>query len=143
MSVPPTLQEVIDQFGKAPESLRLQLLLEYAGKLPPLPPELEGATDRFEKVDECQTPLFLASEVSDDAVSVWFDAPPEAPTTRGFASILAHGLGGRSPDEVLAVPEDVHERLGLTKLISPLRLRGMQGMLARLKRQVRARTAPT
>lgn len=142
MSIPGPLQQVIDEFARAPESLRLALLLEYANKLPPLPGELADQADRFEKVEECQTPLFLASDVQDGTVSVWFDAPPEAPTTRGFASILAHGLDGRPADEVLATPEDVHARLGLTELISPLRLRGMQAMLARLKRQVRATTRP-
>ncbi|MDR9390975.1 MAG: SufE family protein [Trueperaceae bacterium] len=137
MSVPSSLQHVIDQFAGAPSSLRLPLLLEYAQNLPPLPDALAGAEDRFEKVEECQTPLFLASEVADGAVRVWFDAPEEAPTTRGFASILAAGLDGRTVDEVLAVPTDVAGRLGLTDLISPLRLRGMEGMLRRLQRQVR------
>lgn len=141
MNVPDSLQRVIDDFSKAPESLRLALLLEYADKLPPLPPELAGDGDRFEKVEECQTPLFLASEVSDGTVSVWFDAPPEAPTTRGFASILAHGLDGCGAQEVLEVPGDVHTQLGLRSLVSPLRLRGLEGMLGRLKRQVRTQYA--
>lgn len=142
MSVPDPLREVIDQFAKAPENLRLPLLLEYADKLPPLPPHLEGAADLFERVEECQTPVFLTTRVEDGVVSVWFDAPPEAPTTRGFASILAHGLDGRTTAEILAVPDDVHERLGLARLISPLRLRGMAGMLARLKGQVRREAGP-
>jgi len=137
MSVPSSLQAVIDQFAGAPSSLRLPLLLEYAGTLPPLPEALAGAEDRFERVEECQTPLFLASEVEDGTVHVWFDAPEEAPTTRGFASILATGLDGRTVDEVLAVPSDVASQFGLTELISPLRLRGMEGMLRRLQRQVR------
>jgi len=138
MSVPDSLQHVIDQFARAPRALRLELLLEYANKLPPLPDELVSQADRFEKVEECQTPLFLASDVRDGRVSIWFDAPPEAPTTRGFASILAHGLDERSVEEVLDVPGDVSSRLGLSDLISPLRLRGMEAMLRRLQRQVRA-----
>lgn len=138
MSVPDSLQTVIDQFARAPKALRLQLLLEYANKLPPLPDELASEEDRFERVEECQTPLFLASEVRDGTVSIWFDAPEEAPTTRGFASILHHGLDGRSVDDVLSVHGDVAHELGLTELISPLRLRGMEGMLMRVQRQVRA-----
>lgn len=137
MSVPEPLQRVIDEFARAPESLRLALLLEYANKLPPLPEAWAGATDRFERVEECQTPLFIASELEGDRVTVWFDAPPEAPTTRGFASILSHGLNGLPADEVLDTPGDVHARLELTDLVSPLRLRGMEGMLARLKGQIR------
>ena len=137
MSVPAPLQEIVDEFRAAPSALRLPLLLEYANKLPPLPPRLQGARDLFEQVEECQTPLFVTTEVRDGTVSVWFDAPPEAPTTRGFASILAHGLDGRPVEEVLAVPDDVHDAFGLATLVSPLRLRGLQAMLARLKGQVR------
>lgn len=126
----------MDQFARAPRSLRLQLLLEYANKLPDLPEEWAEAADRFEQVEECQSPLFLATEVHDGTVSMYFDAPEEAPTTRGFASLLAHGLDGVSVEEVLAVPPDFHRDLGLAELVSPLRLRGLEGMLMRVKRQV-------
>ena len=61
----------------------------------------------------------------------------EAPTTRGFASILAAGLDGQSAADILAVPDDFYTDLGLAALISPLRLRGMSAMLARIKRRLR------
>ncbi len=138
MSVPDSLKSIADTFRAAPASLRLPLLLEYAKALPELPAEWAGAPDRFERVEECQTPLFLASEVEDGRVALWFDAPPEAPTTRGFAAILHKGLHGRTVDEVLAVPIDVTDSFALAELISPLRVRGMQAMLRRLQRQVKA-----
>ena len=46
-------------------------------------------------------------------VRLYFSAPPEAPTTRGFASILATGLDGQSADAILAVPDDFYSALGL------------------------------
>lgn len=137
MSAPANLQTVVDQFAKAPTNLRLPLLLEYANKLPALPESMQGDPDRFERVEECQTPLFLASEVDDGVVHIWFDAPEEAPTTRGFASILSHGLDGATVEDVLSVSGNVASELGLTTLISPLRLRGLEGMIGRLQRQVR------
>ncbi|MDZ7800207.1 MAG: SufE family protein [Trueperaceae bacterium] len=140
MSVPAPLQEIVDKFARAPRSLRLELLLEYADALPALPEGWADAKDRFEQVEECQTPLFLATETQDGKVSLYFDAPPEAPTTRGFASILAHGLDGLPAEEVLAVPADFHRDLDLAELVSPLRLRGLEGMLGRVKRQVREAT---
>jgi cysteine desulfuration protein SufE len=82
-------------------------------------------------------PFYLATEVGDDgAVSIHFDAPPEAPTTRGFAGILSEGLNGATATEVLAVPNGFYSALGLDRVISPLRLRGISAILARLKRQV-------
>jgi cysteine desulfuration protein SufE len=136
--IPERLQAVIDQFQVAPKPLRLQLLLEYSKKVPPLPEYLQGQRDKMEQVHECQTPFFVATEYPDDGRVVFhFDAPPEAPTTRSFAGILAEGLSGSSPETILAVPDDFYLGMGLAEVISPLRLRGMSAIIGRLKRQVR------
>jgi cysteine desulfuration protein SufE len=144
VTLPERLANVVDDFLAAPPELRTELLLEHAERLPGLPAELSGenARDRFEQVEECQTPFFLATEVDEDSmVSLWFDCPPQAPTTRGFAGILHTGLDGASADEILAVPADFHHGMGLAEVISPLRMRGMDAILFRLKRQVAARAA--
>jgi cysteine desulfuration protein SufE len=134
----PRLQEIADDFTSMPDQDRLQLLLEFSQELPALPERYAAHRDRMEPVPECQTPLFLAVEVEPgEVVRLFFDAPAEAPTTRGFASILHTGLDGLSADEVLATPAEFSSRLGLADLVSPLRLRGMAAMLARIKRQVR------
>lgn len=134
----PRLQEIADDFGAVPDKERLQLLLEFSEDLPPLPARYAEHRDRMEPVPECQTPLFLAVEVDDNGtVRLFFDAPPEAPTTRGFAGILYAGLNGLGADEVLATPGEFSSQLRLQDLVSPLRLRGMAAMLARIKRQVR------
>ena len=74
-------------------------------------------------------------------VHLFFSAPPEAPTTRGFASIMYTGLDGEPAQAVLDVPDDFYSDLGLGEAVSPLRLRGIAAMLARIKNQVRAATA--
>ena len=133
----PRLQEIADDFTSMPDKDRLQLLLEFSQDLPALPERYAGHRDLMEPVPECQTPLFLAVEVEpDETVHLYFDAPAEAPTTRGFAAILHAGLDGLDADEVLATPPEFSSRLGLADLVSPLRLRGMAAMLARIKRQV-------
>jgi cysteine desulfuration protein SufE len=138
----PRLAEIVEDFNALPGQQRLQLLLEFSDDLPPLPERYAGHRDLLEQVPECQTPLFLAVEVApDDTVHLFFDAPPEAPTTRGFAGILQTGLDGLNADEVLATPSEFTSQLGLTDLVSPLRLRGMAAMLARIKRQIRERRA--
>jgi cysteine desulfuration protein SufE len=138
----PRLAEIVEDFNALPGQQRLQLLLEFSDDLPPLPERYAGHRDLLEQVPECQSPLFLAVEVApDDTVHLFFDAPPEAPTTRGFAGILQTGLDGLNADEVLATPSEFTSQLGLTDLVSPLRLRGMAAMLARIKRQIRDRRA--
>jgi cysteine desulfuration protein SufE len=141
-SLHPRLQEIADEFHELPDAHRLQLLLEFARELPPLPDRYATDHDLLERVPECQTPLFLAVEVDpDDTVHLFFDAPPEAPTTRGFAGILHTGLDGLTADEVLATPGEFTSQLGIQDLVSPLRLRGMAAMLARIKHQIRDRQA--
>jgi cysteine desulfuration protein SufE len=136
--LPPRLAAVVAAFRMAPKALKLELLLEHARRLPPLPPSLRDEPGRLERVDECQTPFFLASEVdAGGRVRLHFDAPEESPTTRGFAGVLWVGLDGATVDEVLAVPPDLADQLGLAQAISPLRLRGMGAILARLQRQLR------
>ncbi|HVM04665.1 MAG TPA: SufE family protein [Acidimicrobiales bacterium] len=137
-AAPERLQRIVDLFAGAPKELRVQALLDYSRQLPPLPPHLAGNRQAMEQVPECQTPFFLATKVQDNGrVRLWFDVPAEAPTTRGFAGILAGGLDGATAEEVLATPNDFYTRMGLAEVISSLRLRGMGAILARLKRQVR------
>jgi cysteine desulfuration protein SufE len=135
-SMPPPLAEVVSDFSDMVGQDKLKLLLEFADELPPLPAELTEAA--MEPVPECQSPLFLHVDAADrDDVRLFFSAPPEAPTTRGFASILAAGLDHQAADDILGVPDDFYTDLGLAALISPLRLRGMSAMLARIKRHLR------
>lgn len=140
--LPPRLAELVDDFAGVGVKDRLQLLLELSEELPALPAKYDGHRDEMEQVHECQTPLFLAVEVDEGrTVHLYFDAPPEAPTTRGFASIMHTGLDGESADTVLNVPNDFYLKLGLGEAVSPLRLRGMAAMLARIKNQVRVGSA--
>jgi cysteine desulfuration protein SufE len=144
--LPAALAEIAEDFTAMSASDRLQLLLEFSDDLPELPERYAGHLELMEQVEECQSPVFLTVEVSPATgagavVHLFFDAPPAAPTTRGFAGILQAGLDGLSADELLAVPDDAPYRFGLGEAVSPLRLRGMVSMLARIKRQVRAQTA--
>ena len=140
----PRLQEIVDDFASVGDKDRLQLLLEFSEELPALPGRYADHRDLLESVPECQSPLFLAVEVGgDDTVRLFFDAPREAPTTRGFAGILHAGLDGMPADEVLATPAEFTGQLGLQHLVSPLRLRGMAAMLGRIKNQVRDKRGAT
>lgn len=136
MSMPAPLAEVVSEFAEVSGQDKLALLLEYSTELPLLPADLEEAA--MEPVPECQSPLFLHVDAADpQQVRLYFSAPAEAPTTRGFAAILAAGLDGQPAEAILAVPDDFYAELGLAKLISPLRLRGMSAMLTRIKRRLR------
>ncbi len=143
--LPESLAEIVEDFNAVGPQDRLQLLLEFSNELAPLPAQYADHPELLEPVPECQSPIFLVTEVEgtgeEATVRLHFSAPPEAPTTRGFAGILHEGLDGLSAAEVLAVPADFSSRLALEEAVSPLRLRGMAGMLARIKRQVAEKTS--
>jgi cysteine desulfuration protein SufE len=143
--LPSALAAIVDDFQALTEPERLQLLLEFSEGLPELPDRLKDHPELLEQVVECQSPLFLTieTEKNDDgpaaaAVRLFFKAPAEAPTTRGFAGVLHEGLDGLTAGEILSVPDDMPELLGLTRAITPLRMRGMTAMLGRIKRKVGA-----
>jgi cysteine desulfuration protein SufE len=140
-TLPARLAETREDFLALGVKDRLQLLLEFSNELPELPERYLDHPDLFEKVEECQSPVYIFVEVEHDRVHLHATAPAESPTTRGFASILVQGLDGLSVDDVLDVPADYPQSLGLAEAVSPLRVRGMTGMLGRVKRQVRERVA--
>jgi cysteine desulfuration protein SufE len=133
--LPPALAAIREDFLALDVPDRLQLLLEFSDSLPVVPEELIDPS-AWERVEECQSPVFISVEATPVEVNVYATAPEESPTTRGFASILVQGLHGMTPAEVLAVPSDFPLQLGLQNAVSMLRLRGMSGMLWRIKRQV-------
>jgi cysteine desulfuration protein SufE len=140
--LPQALAEIRADFHELEIRERLQLLLEFANELPELPERYSEHPYLLERVEECQSPVFIFVEVGDDdIVHLFATAPREAPTTRGFASILVQGLAGLTVQQVLDIPDDFPQGLGLTEAVSPLRVRGMTALLARAKRQVREKTA--
>lgn len=135
--LPDSLAQIKDDFLALDQRERLLLLLEFANELPELPERYSGNPDLLERVEECQSPVFIFVDVDDNIVHLHATAPKESPTTRGFASILVQGLDGLSVEQVLAVPDFYPQDLGLTEAVSPLRIRGMTALLGRTKRQIR------
>ena len=141
-ALPSALVEIREEFLDLDVRDRLQLLLEFSNELPELPTRYADHPDLLERVVECQSPVFLFVEVVEGRVHLHATAPREAPTTRGFASILAQGLDGLTVAAVRDdVPDDYPQTIGLAEAVSPLRIRGMTALLGRAKRQIRERTA--
>jgi len=106
--LPEALAEIVTDFAETPSDDRLQVLLEFATDLPDLPEKYTDHPELLEPVPECQSPIFLVTEVTD-------------------------------AEAVLSVPADLPLRLSMSEIVSPLRLRGMSGMLSRIQRQVSER----
>ena len=138
MTATDRLNRTVEMFADAPIDVRLQALLDYSRRLPELPERLSDHPELFEEVPECQSPFSLIVEQEGEAVHLYFRVPFEAPTVRGYASVLHDALDGAPAQEILDVPDDFYQRMGLQETVSAQRLNGMAAILRRLKMQVRA-----
>ena len=133
-----TLDSLIPRFKAADRETRLETLLDYSKKLPPIPQRLEATKEEGHKVEECQTTVYLWVEVEQGRVHIYADIPREAPTVRGFVSMLARALDGATPEAVAQVPLDLLDRLGLSETLGMTRTQGLTAILHRIKNSVAA-----
>lgn len=133
---PPKLRQTIAEFQEVDMRDRMEYLIDYAMDLPDLPERLFEERDSMEQVHECQSPVFLHTEINNGKVEFFFDIPQEAPTVRGYAAILLEGLNGLTPEEILAVPETAYIPLKLGEIVTPQRLNGLHFLARYMKRQV-------
>lgn len=140
--MPARLQQLVELFAASPKQIKIEAMVDYSNRLaaPPVHLREEGA---MERVHECQTPFFVATEVdpATQVVTLHFDVPRESPTMRGYAGILADGLEGATVDEILDLPDTFYLGMGIEEVVSPLRIRGMGAILARIKQQLRENAA--
>jgi cysteine desulfuration protein SufE len=134
VALPARLAEIVDDFSQVDGLEKLELLLQYSLSLPPLPDWLKGRKDEMEAVPECMTPVSVMVEMKDGGMLFYFDVPHEAPTVRGFAAIVAEGLNGVSPQQILETPTDFYLTMGLEKVLTPQRMNGMAAIVAHVRR---------
>jgi cysteine desulfuration protein SufE len=134
MSLPPKLQEIVDDFAGMSREEKIETLIGYAESLPPLPERFKEERAKMESIPECMTPVFLFGEKqADGGIIFHLDIPPQSPTVQGLANILATGLNGCKPEEILAVPADFFTPMKLEEAVSGQRLNGFRGVLAHMK----------
>ena len=135
--MPAALDAIVKELSEADRQERIELLIDFAKSLPPLPARLEAHKDASHRVEECQSPVYLFIELDGNVVRLFADVPIESPTVRGFVALLIEGLEGASIEEVLGVGNDLIEKTGLTEILGMLRVRGLLGVLNRVKSGVR------
>ena len=133
------LERIAQEFADLEPRERLELLLEFAEKLPPLPQRLQVERDAgMGRVHECQTPVFLWVEPQDGRVRVYADVAPEAPTVKGFVSLLDEIYSGATPADALAVEANPVERFGLLEALGMMRMRGLHAIAHHIRQKIAA-----
>jgi cysteine desulfuration protein SufE len=130
---PPKLAEIVEDFKLAEGREKLEMLLDYSNRMPPLPERFKGHND-MESVPECMTPVFVHGELQDGKMVYYFDVPEESPSVRGYAAIISEGVSGSTPEEVINIPGDFYLDMGLQHVLSGQRMNGLRAILAYIKR---------
>jgi cysteine desulfuration protein SufE len=117
------IDSIVEDFADLEGREKLELLLEFAARLPALPPH-------------------IASQRASGDHRV-HEVAAEAPTVMGFVAILAEAVEGRPVDEVLMIRDDLLDRMGLAQVLGILRTRGLRAILGHIKRGLLAASTPT
>lgn len=131
--MPPKLDALIEELRDADRQERIEILIDLARNLPPLPAHLDRFRDEAHRVPECMSPVFLFAEFHDGRLALHADAPVEAPTVRGFVALLMEGLEGASVEDLRTLPGDIVERSGVAEVLGMQRVGGLTGVVRRLK----------
>lgn len=131
--LPARLQQIVEDFQLCQGKEKLELLLDYANQLPPLPERFTGHAE-MEQIHECMTPVFVHGELNKGGMEYFFEVPAESPSVRGYAAVLAEGVKGSTPEQILAIPSDFYHAMGLPEVLSGQRLNGMRSIVAFIKR---------
>ncbi len=132
------IDDIIDAFQQADYQETLAMLLDFSESLPPLPEKyIEQRDAGFNRVPECETPVFVWIELKDGLVHIDADVPEESPTVRGFVGLLVDSFNGATPNEVDSAPQNLVHDLGLDQKLGTRRMFGLSAVYNRIKSGVK------
>ena len=124
--MPAALDAIVAELSESDRQERIDLLIDFAKNLPPLPDRLAAHKDASHRVEECQSPVYLFVEMVGDRVALYADAPIEAPTVRGFVSLLLEGLSGVDGGRGAQGAQRPGRALRSPEVLGMLRVRGLK-----------------
>ena len=108
---------------------KVEMIIDLGKELPPLP---EGLKTEASRVRGCQSQVWLVAEPEADG-RLHLRADSDAVLVKGLISLLLRLYDRQTPQEILANPPDVLERIGLSKLLTPGRSNGLYAMVGRIR----------
>ncbi len=133
------IDEIIGQFQGADYQETLAMLLDYSEALPPAAGTSTGKRGDagFNRVPECETPVYIFINVKDGKVKIHADVPEESPTVRGFVSLIVDAFDGVTPEEIVSAPENLIHSLSLDRKLGTRRMFGLSAVYNRIRSEVR------
>ncbi len=109
---------------------KLEYLLELGRGLEPLE---EEAKIEANQVRGCQSQVWMVASFDPESRRLVLRADSDALIVRGLIALLLRLYSGRMPEEILAHPPEVFERIGLGRLLTPGRQNGLWSMVERIR----------
>ncbi|HEX3208464.1 MAG TPA: SufE family protein [Geminicoccaceae bacterium] len=108
---------------------KIEYVLDLGRKLEPLP-----AADYVDanKVRGCQSQVWMVAELEPASGRMRIRADSDAFIVKGLIALLLRLYGNRAPQEILANPPEVFEKIGLGAHLSPTRANGLHAMITRI-----------
>ncbi|MEO5580487.1 MAG: SufE family protein [Gemmatimonadaceae bacterium] len=133
-ALPPSIDRVLRLFRSMGREEKMQALVQYSRKLPPLPERFRDLDRTNFTVPECQTRVDIIPELVDGKMYFHADLNVrQSPTIAAVLAIVFGAVNGQPPDSTLAIPLDfvrtLMESIGLGA-----REVGLNAMIGRLKR---------
>lgn len=109
---------------------KIDYIMDLGKNLTPLDPD-----DRTEanKVHGCQSQVWLVAKLDPDTARLQVRADSDAILVKGLIGLLLRLYDDRAPDEIVANPPDVFERIGLGRHLTPGRANGLYSMVKRIR----------
>lgn len=133
MTSTPTIAEATDQIGAMLEALpdweeRFGTIMAIGKELAAYPEE--HRSDDF-LIKGCQSRVWLYPELVGGRIH--FHADSDALIVKGLVAVVVRIMQDRTPQEILAAPKDIPERLGLAQHLSQNRSSGLASMLKQIR----------
>ena len=96
-----------------------------------LPPFNENSRTDKNKIEGCQSQVWMNAEIEDNKVII--EADSDAMIVKGLIAILIRAYSGFTPAEILSIPPEFLTKIGIDRHLSPTRKNGLGAMLKQIQ----------
>ncbi len=129
MTIKETHENLVKEFDEMNDwEERYKHIIKLGRELPTFNEDYR--TDK-NKIEGCQSQVWMNARLDNDKVLI--EADSDAMIVKGLIAILIKAYSGFSPAEILSVPPDFLQRIGIDKHLSPTRKNGLGAMLKQIQ----------
>jgi cysteine desulfuration protein SufE len=129
MSITEKESQIVEEFAMFDDWMdKYNYLIELGKTLPVIDEQYKA--DQF-LISGCQSKVWLHASLEDGKVI--FTADSDAIITKGIVSLLIRVLSNEKPGDIINVPLDFINQIGLNDHLSPTRSNGLNAMIKQMK----------